>query len=235
MIKKFFIFLIFFALSQYAMAQCGESLVQARDAFDAGHLEEVSGHLNECLNKSGSNGFTREQKVEAYRLLTITYLYLDDPFGAEQSFLKLLEEDPEYRILPTDPVELEYLSRKFISSPIISYTAKIGPNLSTATILHYNTMSPEGDLPVYKTNLGIQVAGAAELHFNKMVGINLELDIGYISLEKSITLFPEQDFMIVKSNRHMLTASLPVTLRFTYPGMTYYPYVYGGYKPSLTI
>ena len=33
----------------------------------------------------------------------------------------------------------------------------------------------------------------------------------------------------------MMHGSLPISIRFTYPGVTYYPFVYAGYSPSLTL
>ena len=96
MVKRFLAIILFFSFSQLAIAQndCGESINLAQDAFDAGHIERIPSILHECINK-----FTPEQKVEAYRLLTITYLYMDDPFGAESSFLNLLKVCEKYKTI----------------------------------------------------------------------------------------------------------------------------------------
>ena len=103
-----FISVLFFltVISNVGFAQtCEENLSTAQERFEKGHLNGIPGLLVECLR----SGFSRSEKIQAYRLLTISYLYNDDPFGAENSFLKLLELDPEYRVTENDPVELEYL------------------------------------------------------------------------------------------------------------------------------
>jgi len=233
-VKRLLTIIIFFSFSQLAVAQndCGESISLAQDAFDKGHIERIPSILHDCLNK-----FTTEQKVEAYRLLTITYLYLDDPFGAETSFLALLKEDPEYRILENDPVELEYLSKQYITTPIISYYAKVGANLSTVTILKSNSLDGDVSEPSkYNTGAGFNLLGALEVHFNKTVSLNFELELSSRNFIIERELFPTNvEFQTLEQNRFNLHGSLPVTLKFTYPGEIYYPYVYGGYSPSLTL
>ena len=175
MIRRFLPLIIFFGVSQLALAQndCGETLNIARDEFDAGHIERIPGIIHDCLDK-----FTTEQKIEAYRLLTITYLYLDDPIGAENSFLALLSEDPEFRVSSTDPIELEYLSKQYITTPIFSFSGKAGANLSTVTILNYNRLDSDNSTkPKYNTDIGFILQGALEVHFNKTIGLNFELEL----------------------------------------------------------
>ena len=233
MIRRFLALVIFFSFSQLAHAQndCGETLNIAQDAFDKGHIEKISSLLFDCLNN-----FTKEQKIEAYRLLTITYLYLDDPFGAESSFLALLKEDPEFRVSTNDPVELEYLSRQYITTPIISFSAKLGANFSTITVLQSNRMDSQDYPPSkYKLGVGLNVGGAMEVHFNKVVGLNIEVDISSRSYDKEGTLFGTQERQELEQNRTNWHGSLPVFLKFTYPGEKLYPYIYGGYSPSFTI
>lgn len=234
MVKRFLAIILFFSFSQLATAQndCGESISLAQDAFDAGHIERIPGILHECINK-----FTPEQKVEAYRLLTITYLYMDDPFGAESSFLKLLEEDPEYRILDSDPIELEYLSKQYITTPIVSWSGKVGVNFSTVTILNYNRVdSDNGITPVYNTGAGFNLQGGLEVHFNKVVSLNTELELSSRSLVRMSGLFEDnQEIQVKDQDRFLMLGSLPISLRFTYPGVKYYPFVYAGYSPSYTL
>ena len=233
MVKKFLAIILFFTFSQLAIAQndCGESISLAQHAFDQGHIERIPSILHECINK-----FTPEQKVEAYRLLTITYLYMDDPFGAESSFLKLLAEDPEYRILDSDPVELEYLSKQYITTPIVSWSGKAGVNFSTVTILKYNRVdSDNGINPVYNTGAGFVLQGGLEVHFNKVVSLNTELELSSRSLARTSELFADPESQELEQDRLLLLGSLPISLRFTYPGVKYYPYVYAGYSPSYTL
>ena len=233
MIKRFLAIIVFLGFFQVVYAQeCTAVLDEAKKEFAAGHLEVISSLLNDCLH----GNFTDEQKIEAYKLLTITYLYLDFPHEAEQSFMELLEIDHEYRISESDPVELQYLSKKFITTPIISFTGKAGANVSTVTVLHRNTVSAEPDDNwKYTPGFGFNVMAGMDLHFNKIVSLNFELDLSSRSYVYTDVLFSEIEPQDIEQKRTNLHASLPVSLKFTYPGITYYPYVYAGYSPSYTL
>lgn len=243
MLNRFLLVVFFLGFAHFSRAQSGSSecanlLNSARDAFNEGHLEDVSGYLSDCLK----DGFSREQKIEAYKLLTITYLYLDDLFGAENSYLALLTLDPEYRVLPTDPVEFKYLSNRYITTPIISWTARAGVNLSMITPLQINTVGNENFTNrTYKTRPGFNFIGEVDVHFNKIVALAFELDFSLRSLYREETIFGEAltglqaDEHLLTEERQDLYLSLPVSLKFTYPGKTYYPYVYGGYALSYNL
>lgn len=103
-------------------SDCEQILIQADDEFNAGRYYGIPALLKPCLDQ----GFSSEQKVRAYLLLTQAYLILDDPIAADDSYLKLLKADPEYVANPArDPIDVYYLSRKFISTPRI-YSAPEG-------------------------------------------------------------------------------------------------------------
>ena len=75
---------------------CLQTLARANDEFTAGRFFGIPALLKNCLD----NGFTNEQKIQAYQLLTQAYLILDDPIAAEDSYLKLLKADPEFVASP---------------------------------------------------------------------------------------------------------------------------------------
>jgi len=97
--------------------------------------------LKPCLD----NGFSREQKVRAYLLLTQSYLILDDPISAENSYLQLLKADPEYVANPArDPVDVYYLSKRFTTTPLFTPNFQMGINTSLPrTIYSLNTSSTQ--------------------------------------------------------------------------------------------
>ena len=232
MIKRFLAVIVFFGFFQFAYGQdCSAVLDEAKAEFEDGHLEIISTILNDCLS---GNDLNDDQKVDAYRLLTISNLYLDKHYEAEQSFMKLLEIDHEYRILPTDPIELQYLSKKFITTPIFSFSGKLGANMSIVSVLHRNTVSAEADNNwKYTPKFGFNALVGMDLHFNKVVSLNIEAELSSRSYLYRDVLFASEPQDITQT-RINLQGSLPVSLKFTYPGETYYPYVYGGYSPNYT-
>lgn len=129
----FFIVIAIAFFSTEAVAQCTEKLNQAQDAFDNGHLYGIPALLTECIDKG-----SKQDKIEAYRLLTLTYLYIDDPIAAQNSFISLLKLDPEYRVDSTNHIELLHLSKEYITSPIVSWSVGGGVNMSNVTVIHEN-------------------------------------------------------------------------------------------------
>src|SRR5258706_9619049 len=104
---------------------CELTLRNALEEFNAGHFYGIPSILKPCIDK----GFTLEQKQRAYLLLTQTYLLIDDPISAEDSYLKLLKANPEFVTDDArDPIDVVYLSKKFTSSPIFSIYGRVGAN-----------------------------------------------------------------------------------------------------------
>jgi len=232
-VKRFTLLLVVILLtSNLLFAQCTDTLNKARDDFDAGHLYGIPAMLKECLE----GGFSRSEKIEAYRILTITYLYIDDPIGAESSFLSLLTLDPEYRIQPTDPIELEQLNAQFITTPIISWSAKLGSNTSLISKINNNgadnTLNSFED---FKLGYGISAQGAIDIHFSKWISLVSEIELSSHAFKYSNALFDPDSLKIrrpQKSAESGFYASLPIYLKLTYPGLSYYPYVFAGYSPE---
>ena len=124
---------LFVALSSVAQDQCAVALNEAEDRYETGRLYEIPELLNACLE----SGFTKEQKITAYRLLTLTYLYLNYYEEADKSYLELLKLSPEYDINDElDPMEIINHHDKFTTKPIYYLTlGKFGLNVSYANVL----------------------------------------------------------------------------------------------------
>src|SRR5260221_14499918 len=106
---------------------CEQTLNRASVEFEAGRFFDLPAILTPCLD----NGFSKEQKIRAYLLLTQAYLVLDNPTAAENSYLQLLKADPEYIANPIrDPIDVYYLSKKFTSTPICTPHFRAGLNTS---------------------------------------------------------------------------------------------------------
>ena len=84
---------LFFTNISYSQTLCSQALSAAQISFDNGHLYGIPSGLKDCLD----NGFTKQERIQAYKLLTITYLFIDDPISAENSYLSLLRLDPEHK------------------------------------------------------------------------------------------------------------------------------------------
>ena len=111
-------------------------------------------------------------------MLTITYLFIDDPISAENSYLNLLRLDPEHKLDPSiDPIEIIYLSRKFTATPIFELTlGKAGINFSNTSIIHNNGVdNTPFTLEEYTPNAGFQLGAGANLNITAQLSLNSEI------------------------------------------------------------
>lgn len=110
----------------YARAQstCAQTLRLAQSIYDQGRLHELPQLLQKCLEE---NGFNTEEKVNAYKLLTLTYIYLEEPLKADEHMLALLRTDTEFKVNDAvDPAEFVALYKTFRTYPIYRIGGKLG-------------------------------------------------------------------------------------------------------------
>lgn len=131
--------LFLFFCAQQAVAQqgstCAQTLRLARSTYDQGRLHELPEMMKSCLeNTADHNGFTKQERVEAYRILTLAFIYLEEPAEADKTMLLLLQTDHFYRPNPdVDPAEFQALYKKFRNWPIFRIAIKGGVNYTMAS------------------------------------------------------------------------------------------------------
>ena len=107
-----------------AQSTCAQTLRLAQSIYDQGRLHELPQLLQKCLE---DNSFNTEEKVNAYKLLTLTYIYLEEPAKADQYMLALLRTDTEFKVNDAvDPAEFVALYNTFRTHPIYRIGGKLG-------------------------------------------------------------------------------------------------------------
>lgn len=217
------LFLCACPLLEVQAQSCAETLNQARESFNAGHLYEIPALLKPCLD----NGFNKDQKIEAYWLLTRTYLLIDDPISAEDSYLKLLKQDPEYLIDPArDPVDVVYLSRKFKTTPIFVVYGKVGGSLtSPVAINNFGTDNTSASRESYDSNLGIHIGAGGEVNINEHLSVGTELNFYTRSYKYSNILFNADKQTFIENQAGI---NLPLLVKYRWDFVKIRPYVYAG-------
>ncbi len=109
---------------------CSEKLQQAQQLFESGQIEQIPFLLDSCIKF----GFTNDQKIQAFRLLIQTYLFDYNISMADSIMLKLLTQNPDYKIEPTDPVEFVKLFNNFKVKYEWSVGFIVGSNISQVII-----------------------------------------------------------------------------------------------------
>lgn len=160
-------------------SNCTQTLRLMRTTYEQGRLHELPAMSDACLAAAEGKGFTKEERKEAYRLLTLTYIYLEEPEKADESMLKLLETEHFYEVnTAIDPAEFVALFNKFRHDPIFRYGIKLGGNMTLpATSTYHNIGSTAGG------------KGSYSLAGNIQITLMFEKDMPY--LKKLIVLAPE--------------------------------------------
>lgn len=226
----FFILLSFAIQSHAQVKDCEQTLNQADDEFKAGRFFGIPSLLKPCLE----SGFTNEQKVRAYLILTQAYLILDDPISAENSYLKLLEADPEFVANPArDPIDVYYLSKKFTSTPVFTPHVRLGLNTSQPrTIYELNTSGiPLDSKDVFK--VGFQIGAGIDWNLNSNWSICTELNYSGKSFKKETRAFAQNDFQELTERQGWF--DIPFYVKYSTDSGRVRPFGYIGFAVNLII
>lgn len=204
---------------------CEEQLSAAAAEFEAGRFYGIPAMLKPCIDK----GFTREQRQRAFLLLTQTYLLLDDPIGADNSYLEVLRANPEFLAdVEHDQIDVVYLSKRFTAAPIFSVFGKVGGNISPVRVI--STINSSGEQGVgneYKMRIGFQAGGGLDWHLSERIAVTGELDYTFTSYRKNQTKF-NNDLEEFTDKQHWV--SVPLGLKYTFRIREQVrPYVVTGY------
>ncbi len=207
---------------------CEEQLNAATAEFDAGRFYGVPAMLKPCIDK----GFTREQRQRAYLLLTQTYLLLEDPIGADNSYLELLRANPEF--LPDTAlhqIEVVYLSKRFTASPIFSIFGRIGGNTSVSRVIEQvYTYSSLNSTPNDKYILrpGWQFGLGGDWNITDLISLSAELNYSLTAFKRERTGIFGKDLLESTDQQNWLT--VPVMIKYTDNLGQIRPFGYIGYS-----
>lgn len=180
MIKRIFILLIVYVfINPFAFSQedCSILLRRAQKFYDDGIIEEVPPLLSECIE----SGFTREERVEAYKLLILCSIYEDNIDQADKKMLTFLKSNPEYEINPSvDAAEFIHFFNSYNTTEIISFGLTIGTNFSNP---YYTEQFGTHDLNAFKpsysnSGFGFIIGPRLSRPINKEFEISLSLLYG---------------------------------------------------------
>jgi len=134
-----------------------QTLRLARATYEQGRLHEVPSQLNEGVLA----GMTKQEKVSAYTLLCLSYIYLEEAEKADENMLKILQTDPYFIINPVvDPAEFVALYKTFRRNPIYRIGATLGGNFTQPNVQEIlNTTEGSAE---YKAKFGFQFGISAD-------------------------------------------------------------------------
>ncbi len=190
---------------------CAKTLRSARSSYEQGRIEEVPDLLNDCLK----GGFNDVERVEAHKLLILSYLYYDERGAAEEAMLKFLKIEPEYEINPVvDPPEFINLYNSFRTKPIFLIGGKAGGNLTFVDVQKNFSLDNMMTVPgTYSAQLGYQAGLTADIPLFKNFSLGIEANfIGqFYEYENSQLGFSQLTFQ-----EEQLWAEVPLFIRYNF-------------------
>jgi len=229
--KKIIVVLVLvtcFGKQSLAQGECELILVQATEEFNAGHLYGISAMLKDCLDKNQN----REWRQRAYLLLAETYLLLEDPIGAEQSYLNVLRANPEFLTdQKRDPMDLVYLSGKFTATPIFSFHGYAGPNISPVRVIHDVRIGGEAyTKEKYFVRLGWQVGVGMDFNYNDYISASAGINYSQTSFKHRTTDLFGLNKDIGEFIDHQSWVTVPIAVKYCQSQGKIRRYGYVGYS-----
>lgn len=119
----FFLLLSFIGFKSSLAQQSGaQALRLAQSVYEQGRLHEIPKLIKDNIGK-----FSNEELITAYRLLSLSYIYLEEPEKADSAMLKLLQAGHFYEPNSNvEPAEFMGLYRTFRTKPVFAIGLKAG-------------------------------------------------------------------------------------------------------------
>jgi hypothetical protein len=163
--RVFYITILFVlaSISQLvAQSSCERNLNEARSDYANGNLYAVPGKLGDCLEE----GFSKSEKIQALRLLTLTYININQQDKARSTLIKLLNLKTDYQAVEgVDPSELYSLYRDIDTD--IKYFIGITAGFNVNSIVpqfQRNTYPLDGHIANYEVGFSIPQVGLQFLY-----------------------------------------------------------------------
>lgn len=163
-----------------AQTDCSHMLVEAERAYYAGRFNQVEGTIKACL----STGFNKEQRVQGYKLIALSSIFLKNFAHADSTLLLMLKTDPQFEFEKQDPPEFRKRVEKFKIHPRVEITANLG---LTQPFFHatevYNSRAINSSTS-YKGKVGLHLG----MSVGYFVGQRISVRAGYESQRYSLII-----------------------------------------------
>ena len=235
----FLIILLFSSFSLYAdisadTLTCTQKLNKAQKVYDAGNITEVEGLLSVCVESKA--GFSKEEKMQALRLMILSYLFQDENEKAEQKLLALLKEDPEYQLNPAiDPAEFYQLYNSYRTVPVLNIGILAGGNMTSGSeIKTYSIDNSNTNKPTYKSGYGFHAGITADIHLYKQFQINTGVILSFKNFTYQDSLL-YGNYTYIQSKESQMWLDVPLALKYNFGKKKLRPYIYAGGSFNLLV
>jgi hypothetical protein len=204
--------------------RCVQLLRDAEKTYEAGHIDVIEDMLLSCIRK---DGFSKFEKLQAYRLIILSKLFDDKDEEANAYFLELIKTDPEYQVnTVTDPSEFIDLFNSYRTKPIYALGFKVGMNATKPnSFVPYGVYNTGENTGSYKGLLNFQFGFNADVYLNKKFTLGADLLLSFKKYQYKNTLL---EYTELVSKETQLWLELPVVLKYTMGQKKLRYYLQGG-------
>jgi hypothetical protein len=210
------------------ISSCAQTLRLAQSTYEQGRLHELPGLLESCLKNVGASGFNKDERVRAYKLLAMAYIYLEEPEKADEAMLNLLRTDPYFTPNPdVDPAEFIGLFGTFRTTPIYRLGVKLGGNASQPNLVSSNDVSTGSSN--YKFGFGFAGGVVGEIpiqiqRFRKFT-VSPEIQFQLSGFKNTTTVSQSTGDFIITGKQSLTYVSLPILVQYKIGKSKLNPYV----------
>lgn len=205
-----------------SFAQTGPTPAQtlrlARATYEQGRLHEIPTQLNENV----ISAMNKQEKVEAYKILCLSYIYLEEPEKADEAMLNILRTDPYFEINDAvDPAEFVALYHTFRTLPIFRIGGKLGLDATRPNVKESTTAGDLSGDSKYRALAGINFGVFVDMPLSER--LNLHGEVLYsqkrFGLKQVFNRFNETDTTLSYKNtteaiETQTWLSLPLTVQY---------------------
>lgn len=191
--------------------RCIELLRDADKTYEAGRIDAIESMLLPCIQKEG---FSKFEKLQAYRLIILSKLFDNRDEEANAYFLQLIKTDPEYQVNPvTDPSEFINLYNSYRTNPIYALGFKVGMNLAKpSSYVPYGVYNTGENTGAYRSYLDVQFGFNADLYLNKKFSVGADLLLSLKKYQYKNTLLGYSE---LTAKETQMWLELPLVLKYT--------------------
>jgi len=223
--------LIIVSLSAFPQ-DCVFKLQEAQRLYNRGQVEKIPEILTPCLSK----GFTREDKLQAFKLLIQVYQLDDNTQKAEETLLDFLNIYPEYKPTPADPAEFVQLLNNFEVIPRFSAGALAGSGFTFVQVTgKYDSQGTYQDHGSYSST-GIPLNMGLFVNFFLMENLQLSLEFDFSSFKFTYENNQYLGFGQLSYKETQNNLTLPLSVSYDFPNKSkWMPYLRGGMGVSMLV
>lgn len=220
-----------------AQQPCAFTLAEAQDMYDAGLIEQIPEKLTSCLK----SGFSRDEKLQAYKLIILAYLFDDNIEQADSYMNRFLQEFPSYQPVATDPNEFIQLKETYDTDPIFTLGPVVGVNFANNFVTEpYSSDGYISESASYTSGNPGFLAGAQG---NLKISSRLNLCTEVYFYHSSVDYYKEQfgwtaadiGFRKTEFYEQQNRMDIPVSLTYDFYSGNFVPYIRLGAKPGFLL